>query len=319
VSTVRYYRHDDAGAPLLTGQVGSLTALLRACLVGNNGVAYGSKPSAGWSEVFAGVNANIAVFRNSQAAGGSGCHVRIDDSGVLASGAREASVRAYAAMTDINTGEALIGDVFFRKSAAVSTVARSWLVVADQRTFWLYSWAIGDSGTQGQGKSLLCAGDYDCVVDSVPYRYMLAGRSAVNDAVGLHGFLRADGGVATINSNSLRIPPLTGMGAGLVGRLVQANYLDVQPSAAGTSYYGAGPHPVSGKYHLVDRPVVAVGNTPYGTVRGLALPLVRLNHLAPGTMIPGSDRYCVVQGDVSSNGGENTHFGVAIDTQGPWA
>lgn len=53
-STVRYYRYDDAGAPTITGQVGSLTTLLRTVLVGTAGIAYGSKPSAGWTEQFAG-------------------------------------------------------------------------------------------------------------------------------------------------------------------------------------------------------------------------------------------------------------------------
>jgi hypothetical protein len=43
--TVRVYRSTDASAPVLTGQVGSLTALLDAVLV--NG--YGALTAAGWS------------------------------------------------------------------------------------------------------------------------------------------------------------------------------------------------------------------------------------------------------------------------------
>jgi hypothetical protein len=43
--TVRVYRSTDASAPVLTGQVGSLTALLDAVLV--NG--YGALSAAGWT------------------------------------------------------------------------------------------------------------------------------------------------------------------------------------------------------------------------------------------------------------------------------
>jgi hypothetical protein len=43
--TVRVYRSTDASAPVLTGQVGSLTALLDAILV--NG--YGALTAAGWT------------------------------------------------------------------------------------------------------------------------------------------------------------------------------------------------------------------------------------------------------------------------------
>ena len=50
--TVRVYRWDDASAPVLTGEVGKLAALLKACLV----TGYGSKTAAGWSNPYSATN-----------------------------------------------------------------------------------------------------------------------------------------------------------------------------------------------------------------------------------------------------------------------
>src|SRR5690606_21289348 len=106
----RYFRWDDASAPTLSGTAGSLLELLRACLVGTDGVAYGSgeneKLAAGWTEEFTGTN--VAVFRNSLAAGGTGDYFRIDDNGIAVGGAREAMLTAYNTMSDIDTGTGLM-------------------------------------------------------------------------------------------------------------------------------------------------------------------------------------------------------------------
>ena len=74
--TVRVYSSTDASAPVLTGQVGSLIAVLDACLV--NG--YGTKTAAGWTKPFADAS-NTAVYRSGS---GSRAFFRFFDDGTAA-------------------------------------------------------------------------------------------------------------------------------------------------------------------------------------------------------------------------------------------
>lgn len=153
MTTTRYFRWDDPGAPAVTGQVGSGIAWLKACLVGDgSGVAYGTggdtKMAAGWSLEFEDVGNHVAVFRNSVAAGGSGCYLRVDDNGTGVGGAREMLVRLYGAMTDVNTGTdetptaaQLASSIVWRKSISLDGTSRQWVLVADELTCIPAIWA----------------------------------------------------------------------------------------------------------------------------------------------------------------------------------
>jgi len=90
------YTSTDAGAPQLTGQAGSLLALLRAVLVNGYSTGATAKAPLGWTQEFSGTNK--AVFRNNPTTG-SGYRLRIDDTQ-----AREARMRAYTTMTNVDTG-----------------------------------------------------------------------------------------------------------------------------------------------------------------------------------------------------------------------
>lgn len=142
--TVRLYRYDDTSAPVLTGQVGSLTALLDACLV--NG--YGSKTAAGWS-----INQTTTNKRGyKQGAGGShptGVCMYIDDTASGSGGAREARVCGFDAMTAITpvgtgqfptSSQSAIGtgQLIIRKSTTTDATARKWWLVADAWTVYLF-------------------------------------------------------------------------------------------------------------------------------------------------------------------------------------
>lgn len=99
---MRYYSSLDAGAPQIANANGSLAAVLRACLVGTAGVAYGSKAAAGWTEPYA-TASSISVFK--QGAGGNNRILRVVDNGVQADlNYRRVNVRGYEAMTAISTG-----------------------------------------------------------------------------------------------------------------------------------------------------------------------------------------------------------------------
>lgn len=131
----RIYRSTDSSAPVLTGQAGSAITLLDAVLV--NG--YGSKAAAGWSKAYSGTNK--AAYR-SAATASARHYIRVDDAAALGPGTREALVRGYMAMTDVDTGtdpfptvaQAANG-MSLGKSTTTDATARPWVIAADERTF----------------------------------------------------------------------------------------------------------------------------------------------------------------------------------------
>lgn len=156
--TVRVYSSADVGAPPLRGNSpGDFIALLTACLV----TGYGSKTGAGWTREFVNVDQTIAAFK--QGLGSNGMYLRMDDTQVIAAtGNRAARVVGYETMSDLNTG--LPGP--FPSNAQVSgglvwptisndtnsfngrNTARPWIMVADERFFWL------NSGTSPTGTNV---------------------------------------------------------------------------------------------------------------------------------------------------------------------
>lgn len=128
------YRSTDVGAPVLNGTVGSLITLLDACLV--NG--YGSKTAAGWTKAYSGTN--LAAYRMSTAGSSSGCYLRVDDTGT-----REGRIIGYKTMSDVNTGTNQFpttlqqsGGYFVKKSTTIDGTARPWVLLADERFFYLF-------------------------------------------------------------------------------------------------------------------------------------------------------------------------------------
>ena len=135
--TTTIYKWTDASAPSLSGSVGSLTALLSACLVDG----YGAKVNAGWTKPFTGTNG--ASFL--QGTGSNGFYVNVNDNAPGTGGARNARVRGYETMTAFDTGTNLFptaaqfaNGLFVRKSTTADTTIREWLVAADSRTFYVF-------------------------------------------------------------------------------------------------------------------------------------------------------------------------------------
>lgn len=127
------YKSTDSQAPVLNGIAGSLINLLRKVLVDG----YGTKPGAGWTLEFINAAQTIAVFRNNSTVG-FGKYFRVDDSiGTYA------TVTGYETMADIDNGLGRIpgGDgsstvYYIAKSAAATTVARPYVLIADSREIW---------------------------------------------------------------------------------------------------------------------------------------------------------------------------------------
>jgi hypothetical protein len=177
VSLPILYYSTDASAPTLTGTAGDLVNVLTACLV--NG--YGAKAAAGWTRSFSGSNG--AVYRQG---GGNGFAVSVDDNASGAGGAAEALARGYEAPSGVGAGTGpfptvaqLSNGIVIRKSATVSAALRTWMVAADDRTFYLFV-QTGD----GAGTYLAFGfGDLYSMLPGDAYRTFICGRHVANSAV----------------------------------------------------------------------------------------------------------------------------------------
>jgi len=170
------YLSSDPGAPQLTGQVGSLVALLDAVLVNGYGVGINAKTPAGWSIAFTGTNKR--VYRVDPVIG-SGTYFRVDDSNAVAgSNARAAYVRAFEAMTGIDTGvngcptvEQMSDGDTWSKSSALSSAARDWMIVASAKWFYLFV----DVNGGGMSTTVpFIAGDMDSFAPGDRYCFMVS-------------------------------------------------------------------------------------------------------------------------------------------------
>lgn len=128
------YRSTDASAPVLSGTAGSLITVLDAVLV--NG--YGAKAAAGWTKVYSGTNK--AAYRNG-AASISRTFLRVLDDASGGGAGREASLRLYATMSDVDTGTFPVptlaqcaSGIMARKSTSMDSTVRAWTILADDVT-----------------------------------------------------------------------------------------------------------------------------------------------------------------------------------------
>lgn len=179
------YKSTDASAPVLTGQVGSLTALLHAVLV----AGYGSKTAAGWTSV---ATANAGANEVYRQGGGGLKYLNVNDNGPGAGTYKEVRVRGWEVKADTNdvvdgsnTGpfpsiaQAASG-LFVRKSATLDATARPWTMLADDRTFSLFV-QTGDAASQWYGFHF---GDYYSLVSGDTYNQVIIARATENSTVG---------------------------------------------------------------------------------------------------------------------------------------
>lgn len=136
-----YYASNDASAPVLTGQVGSLLNLLNAILV--NG--YGTKSPAGWTKPFSDTT-NIGCFKQG---GGAQLGLVVIDNAPLS--ATDARLTGYEQLTAYNAGAQSFPPssyTFARKSATSDGTARPWRCYADNATMHLFI-QTGDTNSGG--------------------------------------------------------------------------------------------------------------------------------------------------------------------------
>ncbi len=210
---VTVYRNTDSSAPTLSGTAGDLVNLFDKCLV----TGYGSKAAAGWSKPYTGTN--TAVFRMG---GGNQFYLNLDDNSPGAGGATEARARGYEVMTAVGTGTGLFptvaqvtNGIIPRKSAAANATTRSWVVVADDRTVYLY---VLTADTANVYLSFMF-GDFYSYLASDNYRTMIAGRITENNG-----------------SASDFLSRLAPAKAALSGHFVARNYTGLGTSAVAGKY-----------------------------------------------------------------------------------
>jgi hypothetical protein len=180
--TTRVYTSWDASSPSLSGTSGSLIALLDACLV--NG--YGSKAAAGWTKPYTGTN--VAAFRQG---GGSMQYMFVHDALTISGGSKDASVCGMINMTSISAFDrsfpsadnsqyyledtpAAFG-VMWRKSNTSDSVARDWILFADEKTVYMFI----DSGlSTSPGYAIYGFGDFNSFVDGEEYPMFIAGHGS---------------------------------------------------------------------------------------------------------------------------------------------
>lgn len=98
------------------------------------------RASAGFAKVFSGTNK--AVYRSTDTSGVRH-YLQVIDDGTTTGGAREAKIRGYVAMSDVDTGsepfptvaQSAIGLLAY-KSGSIDTTNRPWRLISDGKTFY---------------------------------------------------------------------------------------------------------------------------------------------------------------------------------------
>lgn len=260
--TITVYKSTDASAPVLSGVVGSLIALLDACLV--NG--YGSQSAAGWGKPFSGTN--LAVYR---AASGLRHYLNVDDTA-----AQQARVSGFETMTAVNTGTAQFpttaqfsGGMYWNKSITANSTARPWTLIADAVTFYFWFEPNGSTwGTTDTNQSNGTFGEFTSYKASDGYSTLITGNSSATlGATSTLGYL------TTGSPNPGHYIPRTYLQSGVSIAAGKSSFMRrgvTQASSLGNnSQYDPWPDLVSGGINFAQVDVVESTTLTRGRLRGL--------------------------------------------------
>jgi hypothetical protein len=252
--TIQIYRSDDASAPALSGTVGSMIALLDACLVDG----YGAKAAAGWTKPYTGTN--LAAYRMGTGGTARRMYLRVDDTN-----AQIARWRGFDDMTDVNTGtepfptvaqQADPGMAHYKSSAASGT-ARPWVMIATEVFFYLFVQSNQTILGADQGASIEATffGEYIPVTFTSPFEHhvaLIGSQSTSGSGTGgALASITAPTGHVAIHGNSLCRSHLNVAGAVWCSKFIE---MSVTTSTA-ISGFGNGnqnvtvPNPADGKLY----------------------------------------------------------------------
>ena len=131
---VNFYRAIEVGAPSLSGNAGSLFAVVDSCLR----TGFGARSGAGWTLEFS--VGNLGVWR---APAGNRMYLRVDDE--VVGKHRLGQAMAFEVMTDESNGfnmfpttaQTITGLSILKSDIEDNSAPRDWLVLANDRTFYL--------------------------------------------------------------------------------------------------------------------------------------------------------------------------------------
>ena len=274
---------------------------------------------AGWQELFAGALTNVIALKPSVVEA-SGCVLRVDDTGTI-----NARVLGYESMSDISTGlgvlpleSQLAGGLFWPKSGSADTTARPWVLVADERGFYL---AVAPQG--GDRYTLLYSGDLASLKSGDAYGYLVTGNqsdqtnaTAVPNGCCGYSHRSARGGAYVARSH-------TAIGQALAVRRIGAHHIGTTADAyAGTAGYAWGAYPNGPNNGLLTGALEVFELGVRGTLPGLLHPVQDMGQaFATGAIVDGTDDYAgrrLMAVKVAPPSGSQAAGTVFIDITGPW-
>ena len=247
--------------------------------------------------------------------------LRVDDTGAI-----NASVRAYEAMSDISTGVGMTplesqaaGGLWWPKSATANTTARGWRVFADSRGVYV---ALEPNG--GDRWQLMFAGDIASLKSGDAYGWLVTGNTADMSNSGSipQGCMGYSGRSARAGAYLAR--DYTGIGQAIevlrVGSHHNGGAADVY---AGTAGYAFGSYPNGPNNGLLTGVLELVQSAGIrGSAPGLLHPLHNVSgSFATGTAVDGTNdfvgrRLMALRTQPSSATAGGAVF---IDITGPWS
>ncbi|WP_341674944.1 hypothetical protein [Niveibacterium sp. SC-1] len=191
-----------------------------------NGAATGTLTAvltpAGFTKLFSGTN--LAAYKSSNPAASGGV-LRVDDTAT-----QSARLTGYESMSDVNTGVGktptdvqVSGGLYWPKSSAASAAARDWMVIADDRTFYVFlapstTYSPTRYFTAGFGDTL------PTLATDTTYSWFVSGQPAFDPSVTGSTTRASDLGYANFNLTSgARYSPRSFTGLGSAVRLDNPN------------------------------------------------------------------------------------------------
>lgn len=286
-----------------------------------DGAATGSITSklaaAGWQQLYAGTN--LAALKPSVVEA-TGCVLRIDDGDTT-----NARVRAFEAMTDVSSGVGLTplesqvaGGLYWPKSSSANATARPWIVIADERGFYV---AVDPTGTGRY--TLAYSGDIASLKSGDAYGYLLTGNqsdqasaSTVPDGCCGYSGRSARGGAYLVRAH-------TAIGQAIAAQRLGAHHNGATADVyAGTPGYSLGTYPNGPNNGLMSGALELHALGIRGTLPGLLHPVQDLgNAFSTGAIVDGTDdlagrRLMAIR--TAPPAGAVVAGTVFIDVTGPW-
>ena len=312
----------------LNGQKRILSTTASAITFDATGIADGAATgtithkvaAAGWQELFAGSVTNVLCLKPTVPEA-TGCVLRVDDTGTL-----NARVRGFEAMTDASTGTGptpldsqLSGGLYWPKSSSANATARPWIVIADERGFYI---AVDPTGTGRY--TLTYSGDIASLKSGDAYGYLLTGNQSDQTTTSSVPDGCCGNSHRGVRSGAYMVREYTAIGQSVAVRRVGAHHNGATADVyAGTAGYSFGAYPNGPNNGLITGALELHALGIRGTLPGLLHPVQDLgNAFATGAIVDGTDdlagrRLMAIR--TAPPAGAVVAGTVFVDVTGPWS